>query len=523
MKWYKSLVFKLTGIVAFTTLIVIGFLAFITTNTQRTELIAEVVRGATQLSEAVKRGTYYDMLEDRRENVYRTMSTIAGQEGIEKIRIFNKEGRIMFSTDRTEIGMFVDKKAEACYACHRKTEPLKKLEMEKRIRIFHSKDNHRVLGMITPVYNEPACWNASCHYHPPTQSVLGIIDILLSLENIDRETSIAKRRMALFAMITILTLSSILFFFLRRVVITPIRTMILAFRTVSEGNLQFRIPVKREDEVGYLFNSFNRMVEELKSSKEEMRKLIDTLDHKVEEKTREVKEAHKKLLISDKLASLGRLTASIAHEINNPLSGIITYLKLLMRQVNDGKPVRVSEMEKYLNTSIRELERISMIVKNLLDFSRQKEPEKKEVNLKDIIEDALFIMANHLKLTGVDVKMKVEFLPPVMGDPSQLKQVFLNLFYNAVDAMKDSEKKILTIEGNADETGRYISIYIRDTGMGIPEENLSKIFEPFFTTKEKGTGLGLSVAYGIIMSHGGEISIESKVNEGTCVTIKFPL
>jgi len=520
IQFYKSIVFKIVAVVVLTVVITIALFSFYTIKTQREELIEEAIKSATQLSETIKKGTYYDMLEDRRENVYRTMETIANQKGIEKIRIFNKEGKIMFSTDKMEIEKFVDKRAESCYACHSEKEPLEKLDIKKRARIFTEKNGRRILGMITPVYNEPSCWTGVCHYHPRSQSVLGIIDITLSLKDIDEKIEKMERWTLIFSIIIILCLSSIIFLSVRSLFILPIRKLIGGFRSVSEENFDVKLLEKRGDEIGYLFNSFNKMVEELKKAKEETQSLIATLDHKVEEKTREVKEAQKKMLLADKLASLGRLTASIAHEINNPLSGIIIYLKLILKKI-EGKNLELPEIKKYLLASTKELERISIIVRSLLDFSKQREAEKRPINLKDVIAEALFIIENQLKIANVQLENKLDELPEILGDSAQLKQVFLNLFSNAIEAMAQVKKRVLTIEGAFKDN--FVEIHIIDTGVGIPEENLSKVFDPFFTTKEKGTGLGLSVTYGIIMNHGGEISIFSKLNEGTRVVLKFPL
>lgn len=521
VQFYRSVVFKMVILVISTVAITIAFFAFYTIRTQRRELIEEAIKSATQLSETIKKGTYYDMLEDRRQNVYRTMETIAKQKGIEKIRIFNKEGKIMFSTYKEEIEKSVDKRAEACYACHSEKEPLEKLDIKKRTRIFVEKNGHRILGMITPIYNEPACWAGGCHYHPKNQSVLGVIDITLSLKEIDEKIMELERWAILFSIFIILGVSFLVLLSMRSLFILPIRKLLSGFRSVSEEVFDIKLPEKRKDEIGYLFKSFNRMVEELKKAKEETQRLIETLDHKVEEKTREVKEAQKKVLLADKLASLGRLAASIAHEINNPLSGIITYLKLILKKIENGKVLKVEDIEKYLLASIKELERVSIIVKNLLDFSKQREPEMKLIKVKDVIEEALFIIGNQLKIADVKLENKIGELPEISGDPAQLKQVFLNLFSNAIEAMTNREKKVLTIESVVKEN--WLEIHIVDTGIGIPEENLSKVFDPFFTTKERGTGLGLSVTYGIIMNHGGDINIFSKLNEGTRVVLKFPI
>jgi len=253
------------------------------------------------------------------------------------------------------------------------------------------------------------------------------------------------------------------------------------------------------------------------------------LEKMVEDRTRELKETHSKLLHNDKMASLGKLSASVVHEINNPISGILNLVILMSRMVEGGtlQQKETDQFSRYLRLMESETRRISRIVSNLLSFSRDSRMEFGTVNLNQIIEKTLFLNANLLKLHSIKVAVDLDQgLPPLMGSEDRLQQVFMNLVSNAVEAMETSPgERILNISSKPLPEKGSVSVAFTDTGVGIPQENLSKLFEPFFSTKKKGkgVGLGLSVVYGIIQEHGGSVQVQSKEGRGTTFTIELPL
>ena len=224
------------------------------------------------------------------------------------------------------------------------------------------------------------------------------------------------------------------------------------------------------------------------------------------------------LIRSEKLASQGELVAGIAHEINNPLTGILVYSSLL---ASDPKldPDLMPDME----TIVRETERCASIVKGLLDFSRETPPQKTPILLEQVMEEALNLVVHQSLFHDITVvKQYTPGLPEMMADHNQIEQVFINLLLNAGQAMTGDGT--ITITTGLVPGGASVFAAIRDTGCGISEEHLGKIFDPFFTTKDqKGTGLGLSVSFGIIANHGGRIGVESTVGQGTTFTIILPL
>jgi PAS domain S-box-containing protein len=236
------------------------------------------------------------------------------------------------------------------------------------------------------------------------------------------------------------------------------------------------------------------------------------------EMERRLMETQEQLFRSEKLASLGRLAAGVAHELNNPLTGMVLCSHLVAEALPEDSPVQGN-----LKKALAQANRCKKIVEGLLDFSRQREPESKPLDLNANIESTLALIENQSFFQNIKViKDLAPDLPPVLGDSSQLQQVFIDLAINATQAMK-GEGGTLTITSSL--VDRFAHISFTDTGCGIPPENAHKIFEPFFTTKadEKGTGLGLAVCHGIIKKHNGTITFESDVNQGTTFTIKLPI
>lgn len=525
--WYRTLSFKLIISLCLVIIAGIGIFTYVSLKNFREQLIGEVFLGATRISDTVKASTRYDMLINRRDALQNVIETIGKQKSIEKVRIFNKEGVIMFSSDQQEGGITVDKFVDkSCTACHVREKPLPLVELSEaeRTRIFTNKAGYRVLGMITPIYNEPDCYNASCHAHPEQQKVLGVLDISMPLAKVDENIKTAINRNLSFSLILILTLSAIIILFIQKFVTGPVKELVMGTNEVAAGELSYKISLKSRDEIGQLALSFNKMTGDLKNANEQIQEWIKTLEQRVEERTNELQETQYQLLQTEKLASIGKLAATVAHEINNPITGILTYTKLLRRKLKDGIPGNedLQKFQGYLATMERETERCGTIVRNMLDFARQREPSyKPDIDVNMIINESLELIANKIALEEIKLDKRLGQLPTITADPSLLKQAILNVVLNASEAMEHGRK--LGISTEFREKDQMIKIVISDSGRGIDPKDLPKIFDPFFTTKEKGTGLGLSVVYGIISSHHGTTEVKSKLGEGTQVIIKLPI
>ena len=284
-------------------------------------------------------------------------------------------------------------------------------------------------------------------------------------------------------------------------------------------------PIWEKDGKILRFIEISRDITDRKKEEEE---ITHRLEHMVEERTLQLKETHEKLLHQDKMASLGKLSASVVHEINNPIAGILNLLMLLKRIIEEGsvKEKEIQQFNQYLNLMETETRRIGRIVSNLLAFSRQSKMRVRHVDLNRVIEKTLFLNSNLLKINGIKVEKDLaKDLPDIMGSEDQLQQVFMNLVSNAAEAMESSEEGVLRVETEHSLKNNGIVARVTDTGVGISKENLTALFEPFFTTKKKGkgVGLGLSVVYGIIEDHKGSINVESEVGRGTTFVVETPL
>jgi two-component system NtrC family sensor kinase len=450
------------------------------------------------------------------------MQVISRQPGIEKVRIFNKEGRVTYSTQQGEIGSLVDKGAESCYACHTAGRPLERLSLPSRSRIYGA-NGHRVMGMVTPIYNEPSCAAAACHAHPDAKKVLGVVDVGISLGEIDAGLAALQRRTLIFSGLGIVLLAASVSAFAGRLLVRPLSQLVEGTRRVAGGDLQHRIPLgaAREDEIGRLAASFDEMTASLARARQEVQALMDGLERQVEQRAAALREAQAQLAQAEKLASLGRMAASIAHEINNPLAGILTFAKLLVRTVDEDAAVTEREtLLRNLKLVEREAERCTAIVRNLLDFARQRPLTLQAVDLNAVVEEALSLVANQLALKGVAIDTRLTPLPPVQADYGQLRQACVNVALNACDAMGAGGRLTVSTAHVPDRGG--VEVLFEDTGVGIPEEHLARVFDPFFSTKEKGTGLGLSVVYGIVRRHEGELDVQSRVGVGTRLRMRLP-
>jgi two-component system NtrC family sensor kinase len=294
-------------------------------------------------------------------------------------------------------------------------------------------------------------------------------------------------------------------------------------KKISKGDLDFVIEVPSNDEMGLLAQTFNSMARDIKNYRESMENWTRALEEEVQKKTAEIMRAHDQLINAEKLASLGRMAAGVAHELNSPLTGIVTFSHLLLKRT----PENAQDVED-LEVIIAQAERCSKIVKSLLGFSRKTTSEKALVSVNALIETTIAMVRNQAKFHNIRFALSLDpALPSVAADPNQLQQVFLNLFINASDAMNEkgeiAVRTRLSDDASADK--KLIEIEFTDTGPGIPEGHLGKIFEPFFTTKPigKGTGLGLAVSYGIIKKHEGNISVRSEPGKGASFFVRLPV
>jgi len=355
--------------------------------------------------------------------------------------------------------------------------------------------------------------------YEPLRDVLGTTIGMLYVGTLERPYVDNRwRNLMVFLGITLLGvgLGSFFAIMMARRISRPIRAMAVAAQRVAQGDYTQKVEANTHDEIEYLAESFNRMTRELTRATQELREWAENLETKVEQRTSELKAMQGHLIQTEKLAAIGKLAAGVAHEINNPLTGVLTNSSLLLEDVPKGNPMR-----EELQVIVDETLRCRKIVKGLLDFARQTKPQKQIVDMNGVVEDVLNLVRNQASFRDIAIETELDpKLPPVMADRDQMRQVVLNIVLNAAEAMPAGGS--LRVVSRREPAAGQAEITIADTGPGIPDEIKNKLFEPFFTTKKSGTGLGLAIAYGIMERHKGTITVESRRGKGTVIGLRLP-
>jgi two-component system NtrC family sensor kinase len=304
-----------------------------------------------------------------------------------------------------------------------------------------------------------------------------------------------------------------------RKITLPIARMVAATRSITAGRFDQEVDSDSQGEIALLADSFNTMLKSLRQMRADLEEWARTLEEKVRQRTEELVAMQARVAQSERLASLGLLAAGVAHEINNPLGGILSLTALTIEDMKADDPNREN-----LDEVVKQTQRCRDIVKGLLEFSRRSEVNTEPADLNRIFQETLSLVEKQAQFFNISVVRNWDpQLPAVMADKSQLQQVFMNVLMNAVQSMQ--EKGVITITTRHNEAAGQVELLISDTGCGIPPEEVNQIFDPFFTSKAsgQGTGLGLSIAYGIITSHHGGISVASEVGKGSTFTIRLPV
>jgi two-component system NtrC family sensor kinase len=528
-----NLSFKLTFCLIGGMVLIFSALGYKVITLHRENLEEATYAAGDRITETITRSTRYGMLHNLSDQTNEIVASIRTQPGIEKVSIFNKAGVIKFSTDESEISTRVDKNAEACRACHvregKHSQPAAtiphQLSRDERTRIFVAANGHRTLSVIDPIENEASCSTAACHAHSPEMKVLGMINVRMSLESVDQAIATSRRQMVVSLVAAITLLSMVFATLIWAMVHKPVHRLIEGTERVAAGDLNHKINIESHDELGNLARSFNRMTGELRRANAEINDWTKTLEDRVANKTAELRRAQEHVSRVEKLASIGKLAAIVAHENNNPLAGILVYARLLLKRLDKSNPGPATDEEKkHLETIAAESARCGEIVKGLLQFARQSKPNAEPNDLNDIIQQSLRLVRHKLELMNVRTEVDLDpGLPAVVCDAQQMKQALVALLINACEAVHDVGG-VIAVETRFLADTNATEIRIRDNGVGMDEETRKFVFEPFFTTKEqgKGVGLGLAVVYGIVTGHGGDIEVESELGSGTIFVIRLP-
>ncbi len=511
----------ITKLIIFTSLILVAFMAlfaYVNLKELRHLFLEEAATDIDKLSETIIKTTHYQMLINDLPRVFDMIREVGTQESIRQIRLISKSGRIIFSTNENEIGTLLENKSDLLNMFDPSHNPSQKKTNLSKSRLFFDNNGKPLMGLAKAIYNEESCYTSKCHFHTDNLRVLGVLDMTVSLDKMQKELGAYRIRIITMTLFLLILVWVGITLCMQRMVNIPVQQLLRHAREVGSGNLDAGVDIASQDEMGTLARVMNEMTLGLKKSHDQLEEWGRTLEVKVAERTHELEQMQAQLVRSEKLASLGELVAGIAHEINNPLTGILVFSSLIK---NDSRldPALKNDLE----TIIQETERCAKIVKGLLDFARESVPQKTWTSLNDILDASLALVKNQAMFQNVTlIRDYSPDLPAIMADPHQLEQVIINMLLNAGHAMATGGSLSIVTTSLPDKN--FVVAQIADTGCGIPEENLPKIFDPFFTTKEtSGTGLGLAVSYGIINSHGGTIEVESLVGIGTTFTIKLPI
>ncbi|MBW4056628.1 MAG: HAMP domain-containing protein [Proteobacteria bacterium] len=515
-----SLIQKLTVLTGTVVVLFMTLFAWITIDNLQKLLVNNTTRELDNLASTIIRMTHYQMLADNRTMVYQMINEVASQPGIERIRMINRQGIIVHSTSPAEIGHMLDQTSLHCHQCHNPVKSLIRPPLLDHSRFFTMSDGTQVIGVAKAVPNEDSCSTAACHFHDDSDKVLGVVDIIVSLDVLKSDLASYRNGIILLTLLLIILLGASLTFFTLHLVNRPVNELLRHTTRLAQGQLDCELTPTSSDELGELMRAFQLMTNNLRQARTDLEEWGRTLEEKVNERSEQLQRMQMQLVHTEKLASLGELVAGIAHEINNPLSGILIFSSLAAKDKRLDPALKAD-----IETISSEALRCAGIVKGLLEFARDYQPQMIACDINQVLIDSLRLVECQSVFQNVSIIRQLNSnLPEIMADQNHLKQVFINIFINAGQAMheqKHGELQIVTAP--SDNHDGCIVVRISDSGCGVPEGQLGKLFDPFFTTKGTGgTGLGLSVSYGIIQAHGGTITAESAQGEGTTFIIKLP-
>ena len=512
-----------------TVLVAVGHLLStgLTLGILRGHWMEERAVSADQLSRSLTTATRHLMRAERKDDAYALMRTIGDAQGVVGIRIYNRTGRVTFRTD-SGTDLQVPIASPVCQSCHRQSPPIEAatpMERARFVRNGHA-DSRFELSLVTPIANEPGCSTADCHAHDPGTRVLGVLDLTLDLGPVDGEFSHLRTTAFFLTLLGVVVVAAFLSLVVHRLVARPMRRLLAGTKSVGRMDLERPIQVGSTRELAELASSFNQMQSDLRAAQAENERTLEGLERRVEERSRELQSAREQLVLSDRLASLGRLAASVAHEVNNPISAVLNLSTFLQRILTEQgvPPERLPAFRRHLQQISDETARAGRIVTDLLAFARRAAPQRTRTDLAALVRKTLDIVRHRVTLARVDLLTDLApDLPPVPCDPSQIEQILLNLVINAVEALKDGGRVVVRARSEAAQD--RVALEVEDDGPGIPGSVIGHVFDPFFTTKTegKGVGLGLSVAYGLAEAHGGSLAVASEPGKRTVFTLRLPL
>ncbi len=489
---------------------------------QRGDNVGSIVEGSL----------YYSMLKNDKSALQSTLDIINAMPGIDEVNMYNNRDSLVYSSFVSDSMALSNPNCSSCHDDFGTMFPIRQksyriIDYNSACNMNRENKGHRQLLVRTPILNERSCYVSACHAHSEDEEVLGSLIIKVPLAELDSAVTKSSSEFFLLASVITVLLVSLLIFFTRNKIQKPLSEIINASEAVSKGDRSRRLEIKPHllDDMRLVSQAFNNMLDNLEAANHELENWSRQLEYKVQKKSEELAEIQNELIHIERMTSLGKLSSSVAHEINNPLSGILTYSKLVAKRLGKLEmPEDVKEpMLKHLRVIESESKRCGNIVRGLLDFSRKDQEGFENCHLHHILKESYHLMAHQMHIAGVhfytDFTADSDF---VYCNDGQIKQVCVALLVNALEALTENGEVTLKTSNPDNE---HIKIDIIDNGVGIAAEDISKIFQPFYSAKQntRGIGLGLSIVHGIVQSHKGKIEVVSEPGKGTTMSVLLKL
>ncbi|MBU1013426.1 MAG: HAMP domain-containing protein [Bacteroidetes bacterium] len=532
LRFHSSIYGRVVYII--TILSVILFLSFgiIFRSVYREYLNTVIRQSGNNVGSVVEGALYYSMLTNDKGSLQSTMDIINTMNGIDEVNMYDSKDSLAYSSFFSDS---INSGNPNCVACHDDLNEMfvwneksyKIIDIKSACSMNKTEKGHRQLLIRTPIMNEKSCYLSSCHAHNESDELLGSLIIKIPLNDLDTAIQKSSAEFFILAILTTILLVSFLILFTSDKIKKPLNAIIQASESVARGDKSTRLEIKPNllDDMRLVSQAFNNMLDNLNAANIELENWSHQLEYKVQKKTVELSEIQQELIHIERIASLGKLSSSVAHEINNPLSGVLTYTKLVHKQLEKLEMDSKSKesMLKYLKVIEAETKRCGDIVKSLLDFSRKDEVNFENKSLHKILKDAYDLMAHQMKI--LNINFYVDFTASndlISCRENQIKQASIAGLVNASEAVSQNGEIVMKTS-NPDKD--HIKLEIIDNGVGITPDDIPHIFEPFFSAKQKvsGIGLGLAIVHGIVQNHKGKIEVDSELGKRTTISIILPL
>jgi two-component system NtrC family sensor kinase len=532
LRFRSSIYSRVVYIITLSSIILFVSFGVIFRSVYEQNLNTVIRQNGNNVGSIVEGSLYHSMLENNKSTLQGTLDLINTMSGIDEVNMYNDRDSLVYSSFSSDTITHSNPNCISCHANIREMFPTQEksyriIDIKSECSMNNNDNSHRHLLIRSPILNEKSCYTSSCHAHAETDKVLGSLIIKMPLYDLDRTVEKSSSKFFILATIITLLLVTILIIFTRKKIKDPLNQIIRASIAVANGNKNTRLQIKPDelDDMRMVSQAFNDMLDNLQSATEELQNWSQQLEYKVQKKSEELGAAQNELIHIERIASLGKLSSSVAHELNNPLSGILVYTKLIHKQLSnpDLDAAKKESVLRHLTLIENETKRCGEIVKGLLDFSRKEQEDFESKHVHKVLYETFELMTHPIKIANIsfqtDFKAKSDV---IFCSPNQIKQACIAIIVNASEAVLENGEIIISTTNPDNES---IRIDITDNGIGIPEDDMPHIFEPFFSTKQdtSGIGLGLAIVHGIIKSHNGRIDVKSELGKGTTMSITLPL